>query len=177
MSADNPAPEAASAFLDVVVTPHRSLTPRGFVLLMAVLGGASFTAGIVFTAMGAWPVLGFFGVDVLLVYIALRLNYRSARQHERLHLDVQRFTVERVSVRGERRVWRFEPFWLRVVLDERSEDENRLLLASHGRSLAVGGFLDPAERRTLAAAIADALARWRRQLAPAAQSPSTSFMP
>ncbi|HEY7298508.1 MAG TPA: DUF2244 domain-containing protein, partial [Xanthobacteraceae bacterium] len=65
-----------------IITPHRSLGPTGFLVFMLVLGGASFASGMVFLMAGAWPVFGFFGLDVLLVYWAFRANYRSARAYE-----------------------------------------------------------------------------------------------
>jgi uncharacterized membrane protein len=139
--------------------------------------------GVGFVAIGAWPVIGFFGLDVGLVYLAFRLNYRSARQSETIRLADDAFTVERVSVRGERRHWRFEPFWVRVILQERSDASNRLLVASHGRSLVIGDFAPPATRRELALTLHDALTRWRNSLNPAWQAgealqrPSTSFSP
>ena len=147
--------------------PHRSLPPRGFHLLMLILGLISLAVGIGFVSIGAWPVIGFFGLDVALVYLAFRLNYRSARRSETIRLAGDAFTVERVSVRGERRMWRFQPFWLRVILEERGDEGNRLLVASHGRSLVIGDFVTPAARRELAAAIREALSRWRDALNPA----------
>ena len=72
---------------------------------------------------------------------------------------------------GERRLWRFQPFWLRVVLEERVQEANRLLLASHGRSLAIGDFLAPAMRRELATTLHAALARWRAALNPGLDQP------
>jgi len=156
------APErGAMVFLDAVLHPHRSLPPKGFAAVMAVLGGASLASSIGFVLHGAWPVCGFFGLDVLLVYVAFRASYRSARQHEWVRLTERDLTVERVSVRGERRRWQFEPFWLRVAFEERDEHTNRLVLASHGRSLVVGAFLAPAERRRFAGTLQGALARWR----------------
>ena len=119
-----------------------------------------------FVLLGAWPIVGYFGLDVLLVYIAFRASYRSARMHEWVRLTEDTLTVERVGRRGERRRWQFQPFWLRVVLEERDET-NRLVLTSHGRELVVGGFLAPAERRNLAAALKEALVRWRRHIGPA----------
>ncbi len=89
---------------------------------MLVLGLVSLAFGLGFVAIGAWPVFGFFGLDVALVYVAFRLNYRSARRSETLRLAGDAFTVERVSVRGERQVWRFQPFWLRVILEERPDE-------------------------------------------------------
>jgi uncharacterized membrane protein len=154
-------------FFERVLLPHRSLASQNFHLLMGLLGVVSVAVGIGFVSIGAWPVIGFFGLDVALVYVAFRLNYRSARQRETLRLAGQVFTVERVSVRGQYREWRFQPFWLRVILEERDDMSNRLLIASHGRSLVIGDFVPPPLRRELAFSLQDALARWRNSLNPA----------
>ena len=164
-------PPSASGrpFFERVLLPHRSLPSRNFHLLMGLLGVVSLAAGIGFVAIGAWPVIGFFGLDVALIYLAFRLNYRTARQSETIRLADDTFSVERVSVRGERRNWRFQPFWVRVILEERPDTSNRLLVASHGRSLVIGDFVPPATRRELAATLRDALTRWRNSLNPARQ--------
>jgi uncharacterized membrane protein len=158
---------AKPVFFERVLWPHRSLPPRGFRLLMLGLGVLSLVAGICFVAAGAWPVCGFFGLDVALLYLAFRLSYRSARQRETLRLADDQFTVERVDIYGMRRLWRFQPFWLRVVLEERRDESNRLLLASHGKSIVIGDFLAPPVRRDLAATLRDVLSRWRAALNPA----------
>jgi len=163
-------PDAASSkpvFFERVLWPHRSLPPRGFRLLMLGLGVLSLLVGIIFVAAGAWPVCGFFGLDIALLYLAFRLSYRSARQRETLRLADDRFTVERVDIYGARRLWLFQPFWLRVVLEERRDESNRLLLASHGKSIVIGDFLAPPVRRDLAATLRDVLSRWRAALNPA----------
>jgi uncharacterized membrane protein len=160
------APEPGPVFLDAVLAPHRSLPPAGFVALMAVLGGFSFVAGIVFVWHGAWPVTGFFGLDVGLVYVAFRLNSRSARQRERVRLVEDALTVERIGVCGDRRQWSFQPYWLRVTFEERDEDTNRLVISSHGRQLALATFLGAGERRAFATVLKDALTRWRARLSP-----------
>jgi len=156
-------------FFERVLLPHRSLGPRNFHLLMGMLGLVSLAAGIGFVAVGAWPVIGFFGLDVGLVYLAFRLSYRSARQSETIRLADDAFTVERVSVRGECRNWRFQPFWVRVILEERPDDSNRLLVVSHGRRLAIGDFVPPGARREIAVTLRDALGRWRDSLNHARQ--------
>ena len=170
----NPSPGCATAAtpfgslsFERVLLPHRSLPQRGFHLIMLILGLISLAVGIGFVSIGAWPVTGFFGLDVALVYLAFRLNYRSARRSETIRLAGDAFTVERVSVRGERRMWWFQPFWLRVILEERGDEWNRLRVASHGRSLVIADFLAPAARRELDAAIREALSRWRDALNPA----------
>jgi uncharacterized membrane protein len=154
-------------FFERVLLPHRSLPPRGFHILMLALGLVSLMLGIGFVALGAWPICGFFGLDVALVYLAFRLSYRSARQREILRLSGDEFTVERIDIYGERRIWRFQPFWLRVILLERPDESNRLLLTSHGRSLAIADFLGAPTRRELARTLRAVLARWRAALNPA----------
>jgi uncharacterized membrane protein len=164
--AEYPATPARVIF-ERVLLPYRSLPPRGFRILMLFLGMLSIAVGIGFVSAGAWPICGFFGLDVALLYLAFRLSYRSARQRETLRLADDQFTVERVGIRGERRLWRFQPFWLRIVLEERRDDSNRLLLASHGRALPIGEFLTPPGRRELAETLRTVLTRWRVALSPA----------
>ena len=171
MSHDPAAAELASApfgrvLFERVLLPYRSLPPRGFHVLMLLLGLISLAAGIGFVLIGAWPICGFFGLDVALVYVAFRLSYRSARQRETLRLAEDQFTVERVGIHGDRRCWCFQPFWLRVVLEYRDDESNRLLLASHGRALPIGEFLAPAVRREVADSLRAALSRWRAALNP-----------
>lgn len=151
-------------FFDATLSPHRSLPPKGFTWVMAILGGGSFCISLGFVLHGAWPVTGFCGLDVALVYLAFRLSYRSARQIETVRLTSRALDIERVDVRGQRRHWRFEPYWLKIIFEEWDEDQNRLLLASHGRSLVVGAFLSSPERRDLALSLTAAQAEWRRSL-------------
>src|SRR5580692_9169759 len=120
-------------FFERVLLPYRSLPPRGFNILMLVLAGISIAVGTLFVSLGAWPVCGFFGLDVGLVYLAFRLSYRSARQRETLRLADEELTVERVGIRGERRLWRFQPFWVRIIFEEHPDESNRLSLISHGQ--------------------------------------------
>ena len=157
---------AMNVVYERVLRPHRSLPPRGFHILMLVLGLISLAAGIAAVSIGAWPIFGFFGLDVLAVYIAFRLSYRSARQREILRLADEDFTVERIDIYGERKTWRFQPFWLRVILEEKPDESNRLLLASHGQRLVIADFLGAPMRRELAATLSAALARWRAALNP-----------
>jgi uncharacterized membrane protein len=159
--------EPRRVFFERVLLPYRSLPPRGFNILMLVLAAISIAAGTLFVSLGAWPVCGFFGLDVGLVYLAFRLSYRSARQRETLLLADDRLTVERVGIRGDRQVWNFQPFWVRVVYEERPDDSNRLALASHGESVPIGTFLPAPVRREVAATLRAALARWRAALNPA----------
>jgi uncharacterized membrane protein len=145
---------------DAVLEPHRSLSRGGFILLMVAFGGVSFIAGIVFLVIGAWPVLGFFGLDVLLIYIAFRLNYRSGRMREAVRLT-DTLTIRRVHPNGRVQQWSFEPYWVRIEMDDPPEHWSQLTLSSHGRSLTFGAFLTAEERLELARALAAALQSWR----------------
>src|SRR6202043_3888749 len=135
-------------------------------------GAISVAVSVAFVSIGAWPVCGFFGLDVLLIYVAFRLSYRSARQRETLRLAEEEFPVERVGIRGDRRFWRFQPFWLRVIYEEHPDQSNRLSVTSHGKSLPIGTFLPAPVRRDVAVSLRDALARWRAALNPAEKHPS-----
>ncbi len=163
-----PAP-ARPFFFEQVLLPYRSLPPRGFNILMLGLAALSIVVGIVFVSLGAWPVCGFFGLDVGASSISLSgLSYRSVPGNaETLRLGGDEdLTVERVGIRGDRRLWRFQPFWVRVVFEENEDETNRLALASHGRTLPIGTFLPPPVRREVAATLRDALQRWRGSLNP-----------
>lgn len=146
---------------DATLHPHRSLSRRGFLVLMGILCGLSFAAGIAFISIGAWPVFGFFGLDVLGVYWAFRLNYRSSAMMETIRLDDDNLVVGRLSPSGVYDEWRFQPYWVQVQVDESRPHELRVLLRSHGRSLEIGRFLSPGERLEVADALQTALGNLR----------------
>jgi uncharacterized membrane protein len=162
MNADNaalPEPKIFSA----VITPHRSLTPRGFLILMLCLGALSFMSGVMFVSIGAWPVFGFFGLDVLLVYFAFRANFRAARAYEEVTVTPCELTVRKVSQRGGVREWTLNPLWVRLERIVHAEfGIERLFLVSHGRRLAIAGFLGPHEKKSFAAALSAALIEAKR---------------
>jgi uncharacterized membrane protein len=145
-----------------VLTPHRSLGPRGFIILMTAIGIVSFGTGLAFILTGAWPVFGFFGLDFLLIYLAFKLNYRSAKLYETVELDPNVLRVTRVHPSGRQESWEFNPYWVRLELEEDDQgDQSALKLRSHGRELVVGGFLSEDERRDFAQALNGALFKAR----------------
>ncbi|MDE1149076.1 MAG: DUF2244 domain-containing protein [Azospirillaceae bacterium] len=148
--------------LSVILRPHRSLSRRGFRILMIGVAAVSLTVGTVFFLRGAWPVIGFCGIDVLVVYLFFRASYRSARLYERVELTDDALTVERVEPRRPSRTWSFIPYWLRVHMDEPAQHDSQVVLSSHGKRLTVGSFLPMEERVQVAHTLSDALARQRR---------------
>src|SRR5580658_1540186 len=159
----NPDPRVDPALFAARLTPHRSLSRAGFLLLMAVLGGVSFAAGMVFLLLGAWPVFGFLGLDVLLVYWAFRANFRAARAYEEVKVTATELTLRKVNQRGGVREWTLNPVWVR--LDRTVHEEfgiERLFLVSRGRRLSIAGFLSPDEKKSFASALSAALGEARR---------------
>jgi uncharacterized membrane protein len=144
-----------------VLHPHRSLGPKGFIILMLALGSVSFVTGLVFLSMGAWPVTGFFGLDVLLVYLAFRLNYRAARAYEMVELTPAALRLTQVTPSGRSREFEFNPYWVRIRFTEHPDGSNNLKLASHGREFEFARVLNDEERRDFARVLEGALAMAR----------------
>jgi uncharacterized membrane protein len=162
MTSDNDR-DRESPLFSAVITPHRSLSRRGFVVLMSVIGAVNFAGGLVFFFAGAWPVVGFMGLDVALIYWALKANYRSASAYEQVVVTPTTLTVRKVSHRGAVGMWSLNPLW--VKLDRQSIEEfglQRLALISRGDRVPIADSLSPAERESFASALADALAQARR---------------
>jgi uncharacterized membrane protein len=145
------------------LTPHRSLGRTGFLALMTFITAVSFVAGIAFWVMGAWPVFGFFGLDVLAIYWAFRVNFRRGNASEEITVTPWELRVRRVSHRGHVVEWVLNPLWVR--LDQKAHAEfgiERLYLVSKGRHVSVGSFLGPDEKASLAKALLAALQSARR---------------
>lgn len=159
---------ATRPIFSAVLTPYRSLGPAGFLALMLGFGAACFASGMVFLAIGAWPVMIFLGLDVVLLWLFFRLSYRSGRAYEEVDVFADSVDVRRVSPAGRVEAHSFNPYWARLAV-ERLEDEGvvRILLSSHGRLLEVGAFLNPVDKESFANAFAAALAKARRGGVPA----------
>ena len=140
-----------------VLRPNRSATIRGLNTVMALVAVIWLGTGIAFAAIGAWPVFGFIGLDVLVLYLALRLSMRAGRMVETIDLTERALTVRRINPWGRSRDWSFSPHWMQVVVDDPSAHRNRLELRSRGDALVVGTFLTSAERAELARALRRAL--------------------
>src|ERR1700710_2029306 len=156
---DDTQPKLFSALL----TPHRSLSRTGFLVLMAFLSIVSFAAGLAFLLMGAWPVFGFFGLDVLVVYWAFRINFRHARATEEISVTASELRVRRVSHRGHVVEWVLNPLWVRLEKKTHAEfGIEKLYLVSRGRRVSVASFLGADEKASFAKALTAALQAARR---------------
>ncbi|MGC1465238.1 MAG: DUF2244 domain-containing protein [Pseudolabrys sp.] len=160
---DDNASDLEPTIFSAVITPHRSLSRLGFLLVMMVFGVSSFVAGVVFLLAGAWPVFGFCGLDVLLLYIAFRINYGRAAAYEEVTVTAAALKVRKVTHRGAVREWVLNPLW--VQLDKVTHEEfgiERLFLVSRGKRLIIASFLGPAEKASFEKALSSALNEARR---------------
>lgn len=147
---------------DAHIRPNRSLPNPGFYALMIALVALSFTAGIAFVAMGAWPVIGFFGADVLLVWLCFRLSYRDGKRLEIVRVTPRDILVARRGPTGQETRYRLPAAWTRVELDGEGEPDVQARLSSQGKCLIIGALLSPKEREALAQAVREALHKARR---------------
>jgi uncharacterized membrane protein len=150
--------ETEPQIFSALLTPYRSLNRTGFLAVMLFLSAVSFATGIVFLLMGAWPVFGFFGLDVLVIWWAFKVNFRTARAREEIVITPSELRVRRVSHRGHAAEWVLNPLWVR--LDQEADEEygiERLYLVSHGRRLSIGSFLGPDEKASFAKALIEGL--------------------
>lgn len=131
---------------EAILYPNRSLPNRGFVAVMAVVITVNLTLGLYFYSLGAWPVLGFCGLDIFLVWLAFKISYRQGRLHERVRLTDTDLWVSRVLPSGHETRWRLQPFWTQVHIDNPDAHEAQVRLVSKGRTLIIGAFLSPKER-------------------------------
>ena len=158
--------ETDGLFFDAEIRPHRSLPNIGFYALMAAVTLISFTAGIAFLLIGAWPILGFFGLDVLLIWLAFRLSYHEGRSREHIRITADEIRVSRVSAFGHRTEFRLPLGWTRVELQKLSKKEQQAQLVHKGKRLIIGALLSPAERESLAHAVEKALKKAQTSCAP-----------
>jgi uncharacterized membrane protein len=156
-------PDVQPELFSALLTPHRSLSRNGFLVVMAFIGLISFAAGLAFLLMGAWPVFGFFGLDVLATWWAFRINFRRARASEEIRITPSELRLRRVSHRGHVVEFVLNPLWVR--LDQVAHEEygiEKLYLVSKGRHLAIASFLGPDEKASFAKALMAALQAARR---------------
>ena len=140
------------------LTPYRSLSQRGFRILMGCVGTVCFAVGTVFWLMGFWPVMGFMGLDVAMIYVAFRASYASGRAYEDVAVSREAVRLTQVSHRGRVADHAFPQFGTRFEVDRHDEiGITQMRLANRGRSVAFGMALNPNDRESFAEAFSRAL--------------------
>lgn len=154
---------AAALHFDAVITPNRSLSRRGFKILVGAMLAINLAIGGFFLAIGALPVPIFLGLDMLGLFIAFKASYRSGGVSERVQVSAEAVTVLRHTPYGAgpggQVVWRSATAFTKVEVSQ-DQDDVSLGLATSGRRRAIGQALSPQERlglgRALERAILDA---------------------
>jgi uncharacterized membrane protein len=145
---------------EALLYPHRSLSQRGFLILTIGTFVIVAAYGGLFLLLGAWPIFGFLGAEWLLFWWLLRTHFRGDRRAERIRLYADRLVLQQIDPKGRVAESTFEPYWLRIVLQERGFENPALLLRSHGRAVEIGAFLGAGERRQFAQELQTVLTRW-----------------
>jgi uncharacterized membrane protein len=145
------------------LTPHRSLGRRGTIILFACIFGVTILVSIPFYILGALPIVGFFGLDVILLWIAFRVSNARARAHEEIVLTHIELLFRRMTWRGRLSEWRFNPLWVKLDRQDHAEfGTQRLALVEGGRRVEMGAFLGAHEKEDFAGALKAALAEARK---------------
>ncbi len=156
MGRDGQAAESGTLF-EAVIIPHRSLSPRGLRILIAVICLLSGLIVLRFWLIGAWPVAGFSVVEIGIAIFLLRLNASRARASELVLLSEDALRIVRTGRAGRRDERVLPVGWLNVVLDERPGRVPKLLLVARGVREEIAATLGEAEKRDLWSALREAL--------------------
>ncbi len=154
-------------YMDAVLTPNRSLSRKGFAVVMTVVGVVSFVSGMAFLSMGALPVVGFFGLDALAIWLAFRWSLRQQCEETRVTVTAQTLRLHHRNAKGAIKEAELPSAFARVELDEPLTPDSWLRI-EHGRqAFIIGRFLTLPERKAFARALRSALqaARAERHLA------------
>ena len=139
----------------LTIWPHRSLSPKGFAIVIGVLAGLLFAIGLGFFLAGAWPVIGFLGLELLVVWGAFKLNYRAAKVRETIETTQETLIVEHKDQHGKAAVSKYPIGWLRVQLsppvvpEPAARYHQRVIVSSHGIETESGACLQPIEKAKL----------------------------
>ncbi len=153
--------QADTVVFEAEVTPHRSLSPRGVRLVIGAVCCVSLCTTTVFWTLGAWPIAGFNGGEIMLAMVLLRMHARSTKQRELLLLSGSALRILRTDASGQASERSLPPGWLNVTLQERAGRVPGLYLSSRGQTVEVGAALGEPEKRDLAQALTDAVHRLR----------------
>jgi len=150
-------------YMDAVITPHRSLSERGFIILITVVTLANCCSAAVFVYMGAVLVPLFLGIDVLAVIVAFMVSYAGARRIERVTITARDVVVTHEAPNWSRVVWESPTAFTRVAVEKEEDRTIGLRLALSGKQVDVAQALSPRERGEFAKALEQAIWEARRE--------------
>lgn len=116
--------------------------------------------------LGAWPVMGFMGLDIALIYWAFRRNYYDAKIFETIRLTPYQLILNRVYPTGHHQIWKFNPYWVQVNLQEHPSGATKMQIKSSGKSMNFGQFLSDNERREFTSVLQQEILQAKNSLQP-----------
>jgi uncharacterized membrane protein len=149
-------------FMDAIITPHRSLSSRGVVVLIGVVTAFDALMAVIFVAMGAAPIPIFLGIGLFAVIVALVASNRAAMRRERILVSAAEVRVLKEDRGAQELVWVSPTAFTRVSLADEDDDESALHLHLSDRALPVAQALSRRERRDFARALERAI--WRARV-------------
>jgi len=159
-------------YMDAQIAPSRSLSPRGARIVLGFTIAANLIVCALMLALHAWPVPFFLGLDVLLVWLALRANMRSALNAERVQITAEAITVSQERPgKPPRPVWASQTAFTRVLVEARGEPEVRVSLQLRARRRVLAAAMSPQEREDFATALEEAIWAARRERYPSFETP------
>lgn len=144
-------------YMDAELRPHRSLSAAAFRMLLIAAIVANVAVATFFVVQGAFPVVGFLGLDVLALWLAFHFNYRAAKRIERVRVARNNVHVVSIDPSGAEMHWVLNPLWARVLREGKG-----VLIRAGKTQMRMGAFLPPKECETFAAALDTALYRAKR---------------
>lgn len=157
-----PAPRANPLYA-VTLTPHRAMGRAGLRRVVALAAGLAAIPGLIFFSLGAWPVVGFLGLEVLLLYWALSASLEAGKAFEEVTLWPDALCIRHVSAAGVATQTRFNPFFVRLALERDPEGRiTAIRLRGRDGAIEIGAFLGPDDKARFASGFAPALSRARR---------------
>tara|TARA_B100000941_G_C28378238_1_gene485888 strand:- start:131 stop:610 length:480 start_codon:yes stop_codon:yes gene_type:complete len=148
-------------FLNLTIFPHRSLSKKGFTILMCIITFICLTGGAIFWFLGAWPVFGFLGLDIILIYFAFKINYRSGEMYERFQIISQKLRILRSFPSGKMQIWELNPYWAKTEIVDINSNHKQLMIHSKDKSVSVGSFLNNYDKQKLEKKISSSLRSFR----------------
>ena len=153
--------DANSETYVITLWPYRSLSVRGFRIFMAVLASLMSIIATGFFLLGAWPVIGFLGAEILIVWFAFKVNYRAGQLVETVKITPDYVQITRTNWRGNETQTCLDSPWVRAELFKEQEHRPKLFLRAHAQKMEIGTFMPLVEKNALAKALNDALMRVR----------------
>ncbi|MEO9970601.1 MAG: DUF2244 domain-containing protein [Hyphomonadaceae bacterium] len=153
--------EEPMIYLDEALRPNASLSPRAFVIVMTLVGIFSFAGGILYLTLGAWPVFGFFGLDMLAIWLAFKFSFRAQEQVTYIRIDSDYLRLWHQQRGKDDKTADLPTAFVRIELQVPTTLHTHLHIAYGNRVFVIGRFLTPAERTNTANRLRAALHRAR----------------